>query len=471
MGSRFAAARFVHVALALAAVAAAPASSQSDGEDECAPFWVSEFGAAGADGTVYAFAIFDDGRGEGPCLFVGGLFGSIGGVPANFVAKWNGTTWSPLGSGTNATVRSFAVFDEGMGQGPSLFVGGNFTSAGGMSANGIARWNGVAWSPVSGAADSSDNGVNGSVLSMAVFDDGSGAGPVLHVGGWFSAASGTPAPNVARWNGSSWSAMGNGLDGSVFTFAAYDDGSGDGPALYTGGWFTKSGATVVNRIARWNGSEWTPVGEGVDSGVHALAVWDDGRGRGPSLYVGGFFSNAGREFAQNIARWDGANWSALPLQIAGAVQSLAVHDDGTGGGKQLYAGGGMFIPVGAAFPFAGVAKWDGAEWSLLQGGTDNVVFRVFGTTSGSAVGNALYAGGSFLAVAGLPAKFMARWQGCLTPQPCAPEDFNCDDVVDGNDLGTLLGSWGPCAGCNTDLNGDGVVDGEDLGALLGAWSP
>jgi len=50
-----------------------------------------------------------------------------------------------------------------------------------------------------------------------------------------------------------------------------------------------------------------------------------------------------------------------------------------------------------------------------------------------------------------------------------PADFNGDCIVDGNDLGTLLGLWGPCDGCAADFNGDGVVDGNDLGTLLGFW--
>jgi len=48
-------------------------------------------------------------------------------------------------------------------------------------------------------------------------------------------------------------------------------------------------------------------------------------------------------------------------------------------------------------------------------------------------------------------------------------DFNDDGIVDGSDLGTLLGFWGPCAGCEADFNGDGLVDGNDLGTLLGYW--
>jgi hypothetical protein len=54
--------------------------------------------------------------------------------------------------------------------------------------------------------------------------------------------------------------------------------------------------------------------------------------------------------------------------------------------------------------------------------------------------------------------------------PC-PADFNDDGVVDGADLGSLLGEWGACPGCPQDLNGDGVVDGADLGGLLGEWGP
>jgi len=51
-----------------------------------------------------------------------------------------------------------------------------------------------------------------------------------------------------------------------------------------------------------------------------------------------------------------------------------------------------------------------------------------------------------------------------------PQDLNGDCRVDGSDLGTLLGQWGACAGCDADFNDDGVVNGNDLGSLLGAWS-
>ena len=55
---------------------------------------------------------------------------------------------------------------------------------------------------------------------------------------------------------------------------------------------------------------------------------------------------------------------------------------------------------------------------------------------------------------------------------CASGDANCDGVVDGLDMTTLLSQWGACAtNCGGDFNADGVVDGIDLSILLSAWTP
>jgi outer membrane protein assembly factor BamB len=61
-----------------------------------------------------------------------------------------------------------------------------------------------------------------------------------------------------------------------------------------------------------------------------------------------------------------------------------------------------------------------------------------------------------------------------TAPPCVPADLNCDGAVNGDDLGILLGAWGPCITgpptCRGDLDGNGVVNADDLGQLLAAWS-
>jgi hypothetical protein len=87
-----------------------------------------------------------------------------GNVRANYIAKWDGTQWSPLGSGTNGpSVTSLTVFDDG--NGPALYAGGTFTTAGGVPANGIAKRNGSQWSRVG------DGVTAGSISKLSVFAD------------------------------------------------------------------------------------------------------------------------------------------------------------------------------------------------------------------------------------------------------------------------------------------------------------
>ena len=58
---------------------------------------------------------------------------------------------------------------------------------------------------------------------------------------------------------------------------------------------------------------------------------------------------------------------------------------------------------------------------------------------------------------------------CKLVPKCGVGDLNCDGVVNGQDLGLLLNSWG-LAAVPSDLNCDGAVDGADLGILLSAWT-
>ena len=55
--------------------------------------------------------------------------------------------------------------------------------------------------------------------------------------------------------------------------------------------------------------------------------------------------------------------------------------------------------------------------------------------------------------------------------PCNAADFNGDGLVNGNDIGILMGAWGPCDDCPQDLSGDGIVNAEDLGLLFSLWGP
>lgn len=71
-----------------------------------------------------------------------------------------------------------------------------------------------------------------------------------------------------------------------------------------------SGSTSVAHIARWDGTEWQPVGTGIGGGVFALAAYPTGGST--MLIAGGLFSTAGGSAKpQNIAQYNGSAWSAM----------------------------------------------------------------------------------------------------------------------------------------------------------------
>ena len=106
----------------------------------CSPSWLPTFGPApGLDSTIFALTVFDDGSGS--ALYAGGNFTEVG----SGIAKWDGTFWKPLGTGTDASVYALIVFDDGTGD--ALYAGGSFITAGGVNALRIAKWNGTGVGP------------------------------------------------------------------------------------------------------------------------------------------------------------------------------------------------------------------------------------------------------------------------------------------------------------------------------------
>ncbi len=103
--------------------------------------WSDQFQFPGVGGGgVNAGVVFDDGSGS--ALYVGGNFTTAGGVAANSIAKWDGVRWTPVGGGTDGIVSVLAVFNDGSGA--ALYAAGTFTTAGGVAASKIAKWNGTA---------------------------------------------------------------------------------------------------------------------------------------------------------------------------------------------------------------------------------------------------------------------------------------------------------------------------------------
>jgi trimeric autotransporter adhesin len=313
-------------------------------------------------------------------LYVAGNFTQVGSIPANSIAQWDGSGWSALASGIDHEVCSLALDDAG-----NLYAGGSFTNAGGIAVTNIAKWDGTNWSAL-GAGLGSANEQSLIVRSLVV--DASG---ILYAGGQFITAGGVMATNIARWDGSSWSALSWGLspiNGYVAALAI--DGTGN---LFAGGAFTNAGGTAATNIAQWNGSAWSGLGAGwgsTGSAVYAVAV-----DRAGKLYAGGAYNSA----VGFLGTWNGTEWSGLAsstVYLSGLVNALAPDDMGN-----LYVGG-QFTTGGALgrITFQSIGEWNGSNWLGLGSGVSG------GNLSGPSVtalalngAGRLYAGGDF-AIAG-----------------------------------------------------------------------
>jgi hypothetical protein len=191
----------------------------------------------------------------------------------------------------------------------------------------------------------------------------------LAAGGNFTQAGGVTVNRVAGWDGVDWSALtgpsGTGVDGSVFAFTEFEG------QLIAGGSFINAGGIPVSGIAAWDGTQWSPlVGA---SGIRGVTVSPLGfvsslQVYNGDLYVAGAFPRAGGTLTvNNIVRWDGTEWFALngPTgpgvgfpDSAGVVWDLTVHD-----GELVVAG--EFSQAGGV-AVNSIASWDGSGWSSLD---------------------------------------------------------------------------------------------------------
>jgi hypothetical protein len=148
---------------------------------QCPGRWLPGDSVPGVNGTVYAVATLPGGD-----IVVGGAFTIAGGSSASNIARWKVSThnWTPMGTGVTGIVYALAVLSNG-----DLAVGGVFPVAGGVNASDVARWRP---STNQWFALGSGIGTNGSVYALAATPNGD-----VIVGGDFVTAGGVSATNVA----------------------------------------------------------------------------------------------------------------------------------------------------------------------------------------------------------------------------------------------------------------------------------
>lgn len=228
-------------------------------------------------------------------LIAGGDFTTFcGGVAANHLAVGRGSTWAEPGGGVNGVVRAAVEMPNG-----DIVVAGGFTQAGvvgagGVAANGLARWNGSTWS----ALGSYPADMGNLVLTMAALPNGD-----LVVGGWFNYLS-LGMQFIARWNGTTWSGVGAGpLPPAqwlpVFSLAVRPQGD-----FVFCGWDGAYGTAAS--VDWWNGTSRVNLGsaQGAFRCVGSLPNGD--------VWLGGAWSSFGNVPGSGLARWNGATWTAGP---------------------------------------------------------------------------------------------------------------------------------------------------------------
>ncbi len=374
--------------------------------------WDEVFGIsgqnAGTEGDIYSLALGHD------ALYVGGAFTAASGIPVSRIAQWDGVTWKQLGEpglqGVDGSVFSILV------KGDSVIVGGQFTTAGGVPVNNIAVWKRSInrWFPLEEGVFGGANAYVSSIVNR---------GDTIFVGGQFTTAGTTPANNVAVLMNGEWKSLGtgnqNGVGGTVNALAILKD------QLYVGGNFTRAGNRAVNSLARWSGI-WSDVGGGVDGYVNTLvvspfntlmvggkfitagpdvvknlAMWDGSDWANTSIRDGDLSGNPDQVLSGNTGVYQG--W------IDGEVRAVAFQD------RTMFVAGNITraFPGGQTFQYTNVANITRyhhfiagrSHYYQLGRGTDGYINAL------AADKENLYVGGQFIQAGGLTANYVARWDG------------------------------------------------------------
>ncbi|MCO6476718.1 MAG: T9SS type A sorting domain-containing protein [Phaeodactylibacter sp.] len=355
-----------------------------------APAQWSPFSTGNTNGFIVEFA-----EHEG-AIYATGFFTRIGGRTANYIARWNGEEWAPVGGG---------LPDEGHSM---LSFGGALHAAKyewAADSNYLFRWNGdiSTWSRL-GAGFYLTTAVPGfssrtpSLYALAEYQG------QLIVAGEFDRVGSDTISGIAAWNGMKWAPLGKGFGGFIeggpeimypHSMAVHDGW------LYVAGNFKTAGEVEANGIARWNGNAWEAVGAGFNGAVYGITFHEG------ELYAGGAFTRSGENELGYIARWDGSEWvnPGVNVDYATIPPYPFVHTLRSINGR-LYALGGFnrcTDATGNDIPCGGILAFDGENWDGLDGGLSGEAEAIIPYENGVLVG------GSFSQAGGLNVNSMALW--------------------------------------------------------------
>lgn len=380
-------------------------------------------------------------EGVGGQLFVGGEFGGRFGAsnpPTDFPIR------AERRIGANATgagrpdreVRAFANVESG------LYMLGEFGIISGQPRGRIARWTGDSW----GFVPSPNQVVPGGGRTVPAVVAAAEWRNRLYVAG--TMFEGTQSPGVLVQQGDEWVIVGAPFElfGVVDSLVVYQD------RLFAAGVFDGQPATGIRGLAVFDGDSWQSTGaqmpEGGRLAVHA----------GDLIAAGAITFGS---TSADIAAYDGAAWRALS---GGAMPSgvTAIRS----GDEALYVAGDAQLPSDAANPQQ-LFRWDGAGWSAIPGVLSGRVEAI------AAYDGRIVVGGEFDAVDGVVSAYFAEFGCASSPRP---GDLNCDGFATVADIPAFVlalldpagyvGQYPECDVALADTNDDGFVTVADIGRFV-----
>jgi hypothetical protein len=362
--------------------------------------------------SSFAYSIAVDGQGN---VYVGGVFNravnSDGSeVVAENIAKWNSSTgkWEALGGGVDDDVFALAVDNSN-----NVYAGGNLTR--GINPDGttvtiwrIGKWNASQsiWEPL---GEGVVNTGNNNVTALALDANGN-----VFAGGDFTGVYNpgrvpVDAKHIARWNGTSWSALGQGMTGIAGSGVVSGIAIDNNDRVYVAGAIATAvngnGTSVSGPLVFWEGGQWRSIAVGVPTQfIKGLAV--DGAGKVYLMFVVDVRITA-------VDAWDGTMWTQLVYKN-GFPSPGIIAANPSYPAEFLYMGGEFnefYSPaVIMTIAVANNARWDGRRWlDLIAFGAAGEVFALAADDQGFP--GALYIGGNFTSVEGNPASNVARFDG------------------------------------------------------------
>jgi T5SS/PEP-CTERM-associated repeat protein len=364
----------------------------ASGQSGCAYDWVAGNPWPSLDDDGPAGLLTWDPDGPGPAnqqVVIWGNFTVAGNTPMpdtannrlNGCVLWDGSAFRPMpgpggmfGQGAHSGVGTYDPDGDGPLPERLYCVRGN---------GDLQVWDGLLWNNVASVHPLGVGANYRGIANILQFDpDGTGPRkPLMIIGGAGGVASqGNSRDTMAAYDGTSVFPLtgGVGFNGIVYGMTLHDPDGPDGPLkadLIAWGQFTQFNGTPMLQMARFDGTNWFPLGPGLGSGappgqldesVRGVVSFDaDGPGPGlPKLYACGQFSNAGSTPVPGHAVWDGVSWQPWATEVdPGLWWTMKVADlDGPGPERESIVISGVTGNVGSPTNVSGLAAWNGSSW-------------------------------------------------------------------------------------------------------------